>query len=233
MIEIHKSDNLLAKGFFNFEYSKERLLAADRADIARVKAIGFYFQDDDVEATEFKHFFKKFNRALLQEHEVYLVLAEAYPKKKNRVRSKRLMFYQEREGLGEANLLEAEIEFIGGQTLLIGAARLTEDNLDYALSRLINDFFIFGYAVGKGSPGLGHAALAQIIQSCSNSAQKYEPNYLKLSNLLLPVGQLLFRIALDGKSKQSLEAYGLDNAMERLERLVEGELGGYYLRRRG
>jgi hypothetical protein len=46
-------------------------------------------------------------------------------------------------------------------------------------------------------------------------------------------GKLLFRIALDGKSKQSLEAYGLDSAMERLERLVEGELGRYYLRRRG
>ena len=117
MIELYKTDNILEPGFFNFEHSKTFLSDTDVAGIQKVKGIGFYFKEDDIESTEFRHFFKSFNRMLLEENGIYWVLAEIYPKKRNRVRSKRLMFYEERKEIGEENVLEKEVEFNSGETI--------------------------------------------------------------------------------------------------------------------
>jgi hypothetical protein len=115
------------------------------------QGLGFYFKDDDIESTEFKHFFKNFNKILLDENEVFFVLIELYPKKKNRVRSKRLMFYEERKEIGENNVSEAEIEFIDDETVLTGTARLTAENIDYCLHNLFNEYFSFGFVNKKGN----------------------------------------------------------------------------------
>lgn len=235
MIEIHKTDNILSKGFFNFEHSKEFLSETDFTNISKVKGIGFYFKEDDIESTEFKHFFKSFNKILLNENEIYLVLIEIYPKKRNRVRSKRLMFYEERKELGEENILEAEIEFKGDETIIIGAVKITEGNFDYCMDNLVNEYFSFGYVVNKNKDRFKNDVgqiFDKIVKGFSNSDKAFQINYLKLSNYILKGGSLIYRVMLDGKSNQSLEIYGFDSDIEKLEERVENQLNEvYYLRR--
>ena len=235
MIEIHKTDNLLEKGFFNFEYSKEFLKEVDFVNLNKIKGIGFYFKDDDIESTEFNHFFKSFNKILLADNEIYFVLTEIYPKKKNRVRSKRLMFYEESKEIGEENILEAEIEFVDSKTLLIGGAKLTEKNLDFCTKNLFNDYFSFGYVVNKKKDRFREnfrENFEKIIKEFSNSDKRFQVNYLKLSNYLINENDLIYRIMLDGRSNQSLEIYGLNKGISRLEELIENKLNKvYYLRK--
>ena len=235
MIELYKTDNLLEPGFFNFEHSKTFLSDTDLAGIQKVKGIGFYFKEDDIESTEFRHFFKSFNRMLLEENDVYWVLAEIYPKKRNRVRSKRLMFYEERKELGEESVLEKEVEFNGGETIIIGAAELTEENLDYCMNKLFNDYFSFGYVINKSKNRFRETAgqkFETIVKEFSNSDKQFQANYLKLAGFLLEEGALIYRVALDGKSNQILEVYGPEKDIEKLEGMVEGRLNEkYYFRR--
>jgi len=235
MIEIHKTDNILSEGFFNFAHSKEYLSKTDFTNISKIKGLGFYFKEDDIESTEFKHFFKSLNKLLLNEDAVYLVLIEIYPKKRNRVRSKRLMFYEERKELGEENILESEIEFIGNETIIIGAVKITEDNFDYCMDNLVDEYFSFGYIVCKKKDRFQNDVnqiFEKIIKDFSNSDKAFQINYLKLSNYILKEGSLIYRITLDGKSNQSLEIYGSDSDIEKLENRVENQLNKFYHLRR-
>jgi predicted nucleotidyltransferase len=236
MIEIHKTNNLLEKGFFNFEYSKEFLTETDSESLRKVKGLGFYFKDDDIESTGFNHFFKNFNKILIDENNIYFVLTEIYPKKRNRVRSKRLMFYEERKEIGEENVLETEVEFKDDETIIAGAAKLAGENFDYCPKNLLNEYFSFGYIINKEKDKFKenfNRLSEKIVKEFSNSPKRFQINYLKLANFLLDEGVLIYRITFDGRSIQSLEIYGLDKEIEELEELVENKLDKvYYLRRR-
>ena len=236
MIEIHKTENLLKEGFFNFEYSKEFLTINELEGINKVKGLGLYFKDDDIESREFKHFFRSFNSFLLEEYEVYFTLIELYPKKSNRIRSKRKLFYNNQEEIGEDNIIETEVKFLDEETILTGVVKLTRNNFDYCTNHLINSLFSFGYVIKKGKELFGgevNQTLEKIVKEFSNSTKRYQINYLKLVNSILEDQSVIYRIALDGRNNQSIELYGLEKEIKEIEEIVNNKLRKiYYLRER-
>jgi len=145
------------------------------------------------------------------------------------------MFYEERKELGEENILESEIEFIGDETIIIGAVKVTEYNFDYCMDNLVNEYFSFGYVECKKKDRFQNDVnqiFDKIIKDFSNSDKTFQINYLKLSNYILKEGSLIYRVALDGKSNQSLEVYGASSDIEKIEDRVENQLNKFYHLRR-
>ena len=230
MIKISKhlfhTNNLAAEG----------VTAYHSAGVPDMGTLSLCFKDDDAEANFLKHFLRLLNQKLLASRPVSFVLAEHYPKKQNRVRSKRLMFHQERKSavLASEDVLELEVEFNEEGTIITGMVSLTADKLDYCLANLLNEYFVFGY-IGQEDdchrfPPDAELWLKAMVQTYSTSSNRFELDYPNFARWLLQDGQFLYEIGLNSQSQHILTFYGQEKALTELEELLTNQIGKYPIR---
>lgn len=115
----------------------------------QVKRTAFTMEEADSDTIE--NFIKATTQALFATHDVYMVIIESFPQKKSPIRSRKLMFYDHRASIADADRSEVEVDTDkDGQSLMAGAVKLTPQNFEYCTNNLINSNLRFFFIVRRG-----------------------------------------------------------------------------------
>jgi hypothetical protein len=191
--KIHK--NILDLDDLNLESSLSSLTPQDRERIDLVNILQVqekaYFQRDMLSI------FKDFLSFCMEEHNVYLILLEPYPQTKNRIRSKKGLFYNHKSSFGKNTALETETEVVPDETLFAGIIRVTEKNIDYLINRFDDFPFAFGLIAPRGTKTFKNKRedfLKAIVQKGLQPGKIYWKNWLKIAALLVKPGRKFFTL---------------------------------------
>lgn len=115
----------------------------------QVKRTAFTMEEADSDTIE--NFIKATTQALFATHDVYMVVIESFPQRKSSLRSHKMMFYDHRSILSDADRTEIEVDTDkDGESLMAGAVKLTPQNFEYCADNLINSNLRFFFIVRGG-----------------------------------------------------------------------------------
>ena len=213
MIDYEIHQNILALDDLNLESRKAALSAKDLEKIAALNVLQVreraYFQRD------MASILRNFLGFCLSEHNVYLVLLEPYPQMKNRIRSKKGLFYNYKDQFDKTALFETETEVSPEETLFGGIIRLNQKNIDHTLSMLKDLPFAFGLIAPKGTRTFKPNRkdfLETIITEGLKPGEIYWKNWLKIAALLAKPGRKFFTLQDLNDTEQLRVFYHRDDA---------------------
>jgi hypothetical protein len=189
--EIHR--NILDLDDLNLESSLSALSALDQeridaVNVLQVKEKAYFHRD-------MASIYRNFLGFCMESHNVYFVLMEHAPEPRNRIRTKKGLFYKHKGELDKQVLFETETEVAPDETLFAGIIRLTDQNIDFVLS-LIRDFpLAFGFISPKGKRTYKPSRkdfLETLVHEGLTPGNIYWKNWLKISSLLVKPGRKFF-----------------------------------------
>lgn len=191
--EIH--NNLLNIEDLNLASNLSSLTPQDKGKLDSVQVLQVkekaYFQRDMISV------FRNFLGFCLKDHNVYLILLEAYPQTKNRIRSKKGLLHKHKEEVEKHTVFETETEVSADETLLAGIIRVTGKSIDY----IIDHFDDFPFAFGLITPRRSKAFktnredfLESIVVNGLKPGKIYWKNWLKIAALLVKPGNKFFSL---------------------------------------
>lgn len=195
MINYKIHNKILDLEDLNLESSLSLLTSQDKERIDLVNVLQVkekaYFQRD------MGSVLRNFLVFCMKEHNIYMVLLEPYPQMKNKIRSKKGLFYNHKSLFGKNTALETETEVLSDETLFAGIIRVTEKNIDYLVNR-IDDFpFAFGLIAPRGTKTFKNNRqnfLKAIVREGLKPGKIYWKNWLKIAALLVKPDRKFFTI---------------------------------------
>jgi len=213
MIDYEIHQNILTLDDLNLESSKSALSAKNLEKIAALNVLQVkeraYFQRD------MASILRNFLGFCLSEHNVYLILLEPYPQMKNRIRSKKGLFYNYKDQFKKTALFETENEVSPEETLFGGIIRLNQKNIDHTLSMLKDLPFAFGLIAPKRTRTFKPNRkdfLETIITKGLKPGEIYWKNWLKIAALLAKPGRKFFTLQDLNDTEQLRVFYHRDDA---------------------
>lgn len=195
MINYKIHNNILDLEDLNLKSNLSSLTSQDKEKIELINVLQVqektHFQRDMLSV------FRDFLGFCMKEHKVYLVLLEPYPQAKNRIRSKKGLFYNHKSSFGKNTALETETEVESDETLFAGIIRVTEKNIDYLVNRFDDFPFAFGLIAPRGAKTFKNNRkdfLKAIVLEGLQPGKIYWKNWLKIAALLVEPGRKFFTL---------------------------------------
>lgn len=195
MITFEHYNNILDLDDLNLESSLSTLTVQDKKKIGAVSVLQakekVFFQQD------MSFVFRNFLDFCRKGHNVYFVLLENYPRMRSKIRSKKGLFYKEKEYFEKGVFLETEVDVEPGESLFAGIIRLTENNIDYLVNRPDDFPFAFGFIAPRGKKAFKTNRknfLEAVVLEGLKPGEIYWKNWLKMATLLVKPGRKLFSL---------------------------------------
>jgi len=227
MIKFEIHHDILSLDDLNLESSFSALTSQDKEkldalNILQVKESA-YFQRD------MASILRNFLGFCMKEHNVYFVLIEQYPQMKNRIRSKKGLFYKHKGHFEKSALFETETEVSPDETLFAGIIQLTEKNIDCVLSLLDGLPLAFGLISPRKKRTFKTSRkdfLETIIAKGLKPGKIYWKNWLKIAAILAMPGRKFFTLQDLNDAEHFRVFYHKDDGEwgHRLENFISHEL---------
>lgn len=193
MINFEIHHNILNLDDLNLESNIISLSLKDKEKIDLLSVLQVkekaYFQRD------MGALFRDFLDFSMTEHKVYLILIEEYPQAKNKIRTKKGLFYKYRMHLEKSALFELEVEVSPNETLFAGIIRLTPKNINFIINHLNDIPFSFGLISPQGERTFKTSKkelLEKIVLEGLKHDKIFWKNWLKIATILAKAGRKFF-----------------------------------------
>lgn len=195
MINYKIYNSLLEIEDLNLESSLSSLTLQDQKVLESLKVLQVkeeaHFQRDMLSL------FRDFLVFSTEAHKVYWVLLEPYPQARNRIRSKKGLFYPHKTVFERPATYETEIEISPGETLLAGIIQVTVSNINNLIDHFDKLPFAFGLAVPQQKRTFANCRkdwLETLAKQGLKPGKIYWKNWLKIAALLVKPQRKIFTL---------------------------------------